>query len=99
MDEQEKDVLRRRLLSYPEATSESVEQQLYVYEERGSEKQAVMLDRGMSNALAEAYLDKRGYPRPPGWHSVFFYPGSGRPRNGYVLVLIILIGVVALLFP
>lgn len=98
MNEQERDVLRQRLLGYPGATPLSVERQLDVYEEREKEKLALTLDRRMSNALAESYLDKKGYPRPPGWHSVFFYPGGGRPRNGYVLVFIILIGIIALFF-
>ena len=95
MSEQETEALRQRLLTYPGATPESVEQQLYAYELRESEKQAVMQDRGMSNALAETYLDKKGYPRPPGWHTVFFYPGSNRPRNGYALVFMALLAVVA----
>ena len=96
MNEQEREVLRLRLFTYPGATPESVEQQLSAYEERESEKQAVMRDRGMWNAVAESYLDKRGYPRPPGWHSVFFYPGSNRPRNGYALVFLALLAAVAL---
>ena len=37
-------------------------------------------NRHYSNALAESLLDRKGYPRPPGWHAVFFYPGSYQPR-------------------
>ncbi len=96
MNEQEIETLHQRLQTYPGATPESVEQQLATHEERESEKQVVMQNRGMSNALAETYLDKMGYPRPPGWHSVFFYPGSNRPRNGYVLVFVTLLAAVAL---
>lgn len=95
MNEHAVQALRQRLLTYPGATPESVEQQLYAYAERESEKQAVMQDRGMSNALAESYLDKRGYSRPPGWHSVFFYPGSNRPRNVYVVIFGTLLAVSA----
>ena len=98
MNEQEREALHQRLLTYPGATPESVEQQLYAYEQRESVKQTVMQDRGMSNALAEAYLDRTGYPRPPGWHSVFFYTGSNRPRNGYVLVFVVLLAAVAVFF-
>lgn len=56
---------------------------------RGDQK-AALLKRGFSNALAESWLDRAGYSRPPGWHSVFFYPGSMRPRNGFVCWLIII---------
>jgi len=81
MDDKTRAELRRRLLQYPGATQESVARDLDVYEERELQKHALVNERGYSNAVAEAYLDKEGFPRPPGWHSVFFYPGSGRPRN------------------
>jgi hypothetical protein len=58
-----------------------VARDLDAYEDREQLKQALLQERGYSNALAEVFLDRKGYPRPPGWHSVFFYPGSGRPRN------------------
>ena len=95
MNEREQEALRRRLLTYPGATPETVDQQLEAYEERNAEKQALMNERSMSNAMAETFLDKKGYPRPPGWRNVFFYPGASRPRNGYVVaVLIVLVLVV-----
>ena len=80
MDDNEQQHLRNRLREYPGATPESVEVQLSRLEEREEEKRA-LVERGYSNALAEAFLDRKGWPRPPGWHSVFFYPGSSRPRN------------------
>jgi len=43
--------------------------------------------RGFSNASSEAWLDRSGYPRPPGWRAVFFYPGSMRPRNAVLFWL------------
>ena len=95
MTEQEMEALHQRLLTYPGATPESVEQQLFAHEERWGVKQAAMRDRKMSNAVAESFLDKSGYPRPPGWHSVFFYPGSNRPRNGYALTFLSLLAVAA----
>ena len=87
MDEQERVELKRRLLQYPGATADSVESDLYAYEQRENEKRALISERRMSNALAETVLDRKGYPRPPGWHSVFFYPGSNRPRNRMLLLV------------
>ena len=55
--------------------------ELEMYEERAKVKKHLMAERGMSNTLAEVFLERQGFPRPPGWHSVFFYPGSNRPRN------------------
>jgi hypothetical protein len=86
MDAQETARLRQRLLSYPGATEESVDEQLYAFEQRQEEKEALISGRGMSNAMAETFLDRKGYPRPPGWHSVFFYPGSNRPRNKFLFL-------------
>ena len=81
MDDTSRGELRKRLLQYPGATEESVERDLLLHEQREDEKRALVGERRFSNALAEVYLDKKGYPRPPGWHSVFFYPDSNRPRN------------------
>lgn len=75
-----RDALRAKLLTYPGATESSVERGLTAYDERAKQKFALM-ERAHSNALAEASLDRMRYPRPPGWRSVFFYPGSIRPRN------------------
>ena len=88
MDEITRNKLRKRLLQYPGATEESVVVDLFAYEYREEEKRALIEDRHFSNALAEAYLDRKGYPRPPGWHTVFFYPGSNRPRNTVVFCVV-----------
>jgi hypothetical protein len=63
-----------------------VERQTLQYEERETLKQSLTNDRGMSNALAETFLDRQGWPRPPEWHSVFFYPDSNQPRWQYVAI-------------
>jgi hypothetical protein len=90
MDESEKDALRRRLLTYPGIDAGNVEEHIWRYEERASQK-VELLHRGFSNRLAEKWLDGSGYPRPPGWHSVFFYPGSAIPRIRYVVFSIALV--------
>jgi hypothetical protein len=86
VDENAKAELRKRLLQYPGATEESVSRDLDALEERAAQKRSLIEDRRMSNALAEAYLDRKGFPRPPGWHSVFFYPDSNRPRNTFMFL-------------
>lgn len=59
-------------------------------EEMRKDQKAALLRRGFSNARAESWLDRAGYLRPPGWHSVFFYPESMRPRNSFVCWFIII---------
>ncbi len=93
LEEKKTEALRQRLLNYPGATPESVEDLLIAYEDRASAKEHLMKNRGMWNAMAEAFLDRQGYPRPPGWHSVFFYPDSNRLRNGWVFILLIALAV------
>jgi len=56
--------------------------------QRYEQKQAFLV-RGFSNQLAERSLDKQGWPRPSGWHTVFFYPDSNRLRTRYVAVLLV----------
>ena len=51
---------------------------------RRFEEKDQLLQQGMSNQLAERYLDRKGRPRPYGWHTVFFYPGSNRMRTRYI---------------
>lgn len=85
MNKAEREQLREKLLQYPGATEELVSDQLVMYEERQEFKSHLTNDKGMSNALAEHYLDRKGYPRPPGWRSVFFYPDGMRPRNLVVM--------------
>lgn len=93
MNEAERTELRRRLLQYPNVTEQNVDQQIWAYEEREIEKNE-LIKRHYSNALAECFLDRKGYPRPPGLHSVFFYPGSYRPRNGVIFGLILIAGLI-----
>jgi hypothetical protein len=81
MNEADEQKLRKRLLSYPNATEEIVNIEIEAHKERQKLKEDLINNRGFSNALAEVYLDRTGYPRPPGWHSVFFYPESNRLRN------------------
>jgi hypothetical protein len=87
-EDQRRDKLRSKLMQYPGATSALVEEQLTQYDGREEQKSA-FLARGFSNALAEASLDRANYPRPLGWHSVFFYPGSMRLRNVTVFWIIV----------
>lgn len=92
MNEAEKEELKKRLLQYPDATDENVDMQIDGYEEREAAKQG-LIDRGFSNAMAESHLERQGYPRLPGWHSVLFYAGSIRPRNTVIFWLVVIIGV------
>ena len=62
-----------------------------VYEMRAEHKREILQGGHVWNALAEGILEKRGWPRPPGWHSVFLYPDSYRPRNWYVALAIIIL--------
>ena len=80
MDEKTQSNLRDSLRRYPGATEDTIEQLMQRYEEREYTK-IELVASGYSNRLAETYLDRKGFPRPPGWHSAFFYPGSDRPRN------------------
>jgi hypothetical protein len=84
MDETEQDALRRKLLAYPGIDVGNVEQHIWRYRERADKKDE-LLASGFSNRLAENWLDRSGYPRPPGWHSVFFYAGSNTPGLHYVV--------------
>lgn len=94
MDDTSREKFRRKLHQYPGASEEQVEEELERYEVREVQKRE-LLDRRFSNAKAEAWLDRSGYPRPPGWHSVFFYPGSMRPRNIVVFWVVVAAAVVA----
>ena len=91
MNNLEREELTKRLLQYPGVTVETIEKHLDAYEAREELKRTLIEQHKYSNALAEAFLDRKGYPRPPGLHSVFFYPGSNRPRNLAVFWLIVLI--------
>jgi len=86
-DEQRFAIIKR---GNPQMTDEQVGQYLYALEERYDRKKH-LIERGYSNALAEKALDKQGWPRPFGWHSVFFYPDSNRPRTRYAVLAILVI--------
>lgn len=89
MNDAEENILRNKLLQYPGATAESIEQEIELYKERESTKNALTMEQKFSNYYAEKYLDKKGYPRPPGWRSVFFYPGGTLPRLRYIALVIV----------
>ena len=77
----------------PDLANESIDEKINVYEQRREEKKVLIEQRGFSNITAESFLDKTGYPRPPGWHSVFFYPDSNRPRTTVVILFAAALGV------
>ena len=83
--------LREKLQEYPNATEKKVEEQISNYEERAVQKKMLLETRGMSNVMAEKFLDFEGWPRPPGWHSVFFYPESNTPRGRIWFWIIVII--------
>jgi len=85
-DEARTAALEQKLYDYPGATKQSVAARMTAYELRVMRKQEY-LAAGYDNAAAEVLLDRGGYPRLPGWHSVFFYPESNRLRNRYVVTL------------
>jgi hypothetical protein len=91
-DPVKRDAFRRQLLGYPRETEESVERKLRTYEERVAAKRYFRGPGLDWNALAEAELDEYGYLRPPGWKAVFFYPDSRRPRNHYVALAALAVG-------
>jgi len=93
MNETEKDEPEDNLLQHPDVTNENTDDKINVYQQRSEEKKVLTEDRGFSNVVAESFLDKIGYPRPPGWHSVFFYPDSNRPRTTFVIWLVVALGV------
>lgn len=80
--------LRKKLLQYPKINENNIDEYISLYEERDLLKRQLISD-GYSNKMAEIVLDKKGYPRPPGWKSVYSYPGGGI-RNGFVFLLVLL---------
>jgi len=89
-DTQQEEKLRKHLSQYPGATPGEVDQYMEALRVR-AEVKADMIKGSYSNVLAEMMLDRRGFPRPPGWRTVFFYPDGNIPRIKY-LVLAALIG-------
>lgn len=92
MHETEKEGPREHLPQAPDLTDEATDEKIKVYQQRSEEKKVLIEERGFSNIMAESFLDKLGYPRPPGWHSVFFYPDSNRPRTTVVILLAAALG-------
>ena len=66
MNEADEQKLRKRLLSYPNATEEIVNIEIEAHKERQKLKEDLINNRGFSNALAEVYLDRTGYPKDKG---------------------------------
>ena len=93
MNETEKEEPREHLPQDPDVTNETTDEKINVYQQRSEEKKVLTEERGFSNLMAESFLDKLGYPRPPGWHSIFFYPDSNRPRTTVVIGLAAALGV------
>jgi len=60
-------------------------------EERENFKKRLISERNLSNSMAEKFLDLQGWPRPEGWHSVFFYPDSIKPRGLFIVILSLVI--------
>lgn len=92
MHETNKKGPKEHLPQDPDLTTENTDEKINVYEQRREEKKVLIEQRGFSNITAESFLDKIGYPRPPGWHSVFFYPDSNRPRTTVVILFAAALG-------
>tara|TARA_B110000037_G_C17059160_1_gene481110 strand:- start:368 stop:748 length:381 start_codon:yes stop_codon:yes gene_type:complete len=88
IDDEQKIKLRKTLSTYPGTNEQDVENQLNLLIERFHTKEQLINERGFSNSQAEVFLDAKGMLRPPGWHSVFFFPGSNRLRNKYIVYLL-----------
>lgn len=85
--------MRRRLVKRFAKDDPAVESALETHDERARIKQQLVRERGMSNIAAEHVLDREGYPRPLGLHSLFFYPGSARLRDRYLYGLLGLVAI------
>jgi hypothetical protein len=75
----------------PRFTDEQAHDYLEALRSRFEQKQA-FIERGFSNKLAEHALDRQGWPRPWGWHTVFFYPDSNLMRTQYLVILVATVG-------
>ena len=94
MDDEQKIKLRKTLSTYPGTNEQDVENQLNLLIERFHTKEQLINERGFSNSQAEVFLDAKGMLRPPGWHSVFFYPGSNRFRIKYIVYLLFFFNII-----
>ena len=74
----------------PDMTEDDAQSYLSLMIHRREKKQE-LLNRGFSNRLAEHWLDRAQMPRPWGWHSVFYYPDSNRPRTRYVVIVAVVL--------
>jgi hypothetical protein len=90
LSKDERERMRQRLRAFGQLSEEEIEERLRRLEERAQVKRHLIQERGFSNEVAEAYLDRARYLRPPGWHPVVFYPGSYRPRSVVLLCLILI---------
>jgi hypothetical protein len=81
---------KQRPLERPRFTGVPLERQRALAE-RERVKQSIIREHGFSNAAAESFLDRAGYPRPPGWHAVLFYPGSYQPRSSSIVTAIVVL--------
>ena len=89
--------MRARFAAYPNFSPEAVDRHVARLLERDDRKAQLIGEQGLTNAQAEAALDREGFPRPPSWHSVFFYPDSWRPRNRTAALAAAALAVAALL--
>jgi hypothetical protein len=60
-----------------------------------TERKKELLERRMSNRMAEHFLDRQGWVRPFGWRTVFYYPDSDMLRMRYIFLLVLAFGAVA----
>ena len=77
----------------PRLDQVTAEKYLNVLEQRFDQKSG-LINRGISNSMAEKFLDRQGWPRPPGWNSVFCYPGSNRMRTRYIVIVVVTVAIV-----
>jgi hypothetical protein len=88
LSDREIEELRRKLAQYPGATPQFIDEQVEHYIDRAVLKRQLIESRQLSNRMAEKFLDAKGYLRPPGWNSVFFYPGGSVPRLRWIAAIV-----------
>jgi hypothetical protein len=78
----------------PQMSDAEAEEYRFAMWTRHDQKKQLTDYRGMSNQMAERFLDKAGYPRPFGWSSVFYYPGSRKFRTRYKVLLVVAVAAI-----